>query len=356
VAKTKKKTKKTRVGFIGAGGISRTHMGYLADMEDVELVAVADISETALEQCSETYGFSNCFTDYKKMLKMKEIDAVTVGTPNGMHHQPTIDALKAGKDVMVEKPMAMTAEEAAEMIKAARKAKQMLVIGFQHRFSAEAQMLKRSIDQGEFGHIIYARCLALRRRGIPNWGVFGRKDLQGGGPLIDIGVHMIEAAHYLMGSPQPVSAFGSAYTYMGNKPSKTACSWPDWDHKTYTVEDLAIGMIRFDNGATLSVEASFAAHIGKEEWTFSLMGEKGGGQFRPPMIFKDEAGTMVNLEPGFLPKTDEFQVKMRHFIECVQTRKPSEAPGEHGLLVQQMLNGIYRSAELGREVALEPLV
>ena len=350
----KKSTGKTKVGFIGGGGISRHHMKYLAQMDDVELVAVADVSEDALEQCSREFGFSHCFTDYRDLLKIKGIKAVTVGTPNAVHHQPTIDALKAGKDVMVEKPMAMTPEEASEMVRTARKHKRLLVIGFQHRFSAAAQMLKRSIGQGIFGDIMYARCLALRRRGIPNWGVFGRKDLQGGGALIDIGVHMIETAHYLMGSPQPISASGSTYTYMGTKPSETVCPWPDWDYKTYTVEDLAVGMVRFDNGATLSIEASFAAHIGQGEWTFSLMGEKGGGQFSPPMIFKDEAGTMVNLTPD-LPKYDEFERKMRHFVECVQTREPSDAPGEHGLLVQQILNGIYRSAEAGREIAIEPM-
>lgn len=352
----KQKTGKTRIGFIGGGGISRHHMKYLSEMADVELAAVADISEGALERCSQEFSISNCFTDYRDMLKIKDIQAVTVGTPNAAHHGPTIDALNAGKDVLVEKPMAMTPEEATDMVRTARKKKRLLVIGFQHRFSAAAQMLKRSIDHGAFGNVLYARCLALRRRGIPNWGVFGRKDLQGGGPLIDIGVHMIEAAHYLMGSPQPVSAYGSAYTYLGDRPCDAACSWPDWDHKTYTVEDLAVGMVRFANGATLSVEASFAAHIGKGEWTFSLMGERGGGQFNPPMIFKDEAGTMVNLTPDFLPKYDEFQHKLRHFVDCVQTRSPSDAPGEHGVLVQQILNGIYQSADMGREVKIKKLV
>ncbi|MBT5876814.1 MAG: Gfo/Idh/MocA family oxidoreductase [Candidatus Latescibacteria bacterium] len=350
------KKRKTKIGFIGGGGISRHHMKYLAEMDDVELVGVADVSEDALGLCSEQFGFSNCFTDYKDLLKIKDLQAVTVGTPNGMHHQPTLDALNAGKDVLVEKPMAMSPAEATEMVKAARKKKRLLVIGFQHRFSAAAQMLKRSIDDDQFGNVMYARCLALRRRGIPNWGVFGRKDLQGGGALIDIGVHMIEAAHYLMGSPQPVSAFGSSYTYIGDKPSDTVSSWPNWDYKSYNVEDLAVGMVRFDNGATLSVEASFAAHIGKDEWTFTLMGDKGGGQFNPPMIFKDESDTMVNLSPEFLPNTDEFRHKLRHFVDCVQTGNPSDAPGEHGLLVQQILNGIYESADTGHEVKIKKLV
>lgn len=345
--------KKTRVGFIGGGAISRTHMHYLSKMDDVELVAVADINEQALERCSKEFGFSYCFGDYKELLKIKDIQAVTVGTPNFAHHQPTIDALRAGKDVLVEKPMAISAHQAAEMVRTAKRNRRLLVIGFQYRFSPAARMLKRSIDQGLFGKVLYARCQALRRRGIPNWGVFGRKDLQGGGPLIDIGVHMIEVAHYLMGAPKPIAAYGSTYTYLGNTASDTVSSWPHWDYKTYTVEDLAVGFVRFANGATLCVEACFAGHIGKGEFTFTLMGEKGGGQFDPPMMFKDEAGTMVNLTPDYLPDDDPFQYKMRHFIQCVQTRAPSEAPGEHGLLVQQILDGIYRSAEIGREVRIE---
>ena len=344
--------KKVRMGFIGGGGISRTHMRYLAEMEDVELLAVADVSQPALEQCREAHGFEHCFTDYRKLLKVDGLDAVSVCTPNSMHHRPTVEALKAGLDVMVEKPMAMNAKEAGEMVRTAEERGRLLVIGFQHRFRSNAQMLKRSIDSGVFGKVLYARCQALRRRGIPNWGVFGRKELQGGGPMIDIGVHIMEVAHYLMGAPKPVSAFGSTYTYLGDRKSSVVSSWPDWDHKTYTVEDLAVGMIRFDNGATLTVESTFAAHLEHDVFDFVLMGEKAGGRFDPPMIFKDEADTMVNLAPGFLPNDDCFEYKMRHFIDCVRTGKPSQAPGEHGLLVQQMLDGIYKSAETGREVRI----
>ena len=345
--------KKTRVGFIGGGGIGRTHMRHLSKFDDVELVAVADISENALDLCREQFGLKHCCTDYRELLEIEEIDAVTVCTPNALHHQPTIDALRAGVAVMVEKPMAMNAKEAAEMVATAEETGRLLVIGFQYRFRSNAQMLKRSIDKGIFGKVLYARCQALRRRGIPNWGVFGRKDLQGGGPMIDIGVHIVEVAHYLMGSPKPVAAFGSTYTYLGDRKSNVVSQWPHWDYKTYTVEDLAVGMVRFDNGATLTVESTFAAHIEKGAFNFVLMGEKAGAQFDPPMIFKDEADTMVNLTPDFLPNDDYFEFKMRHFIDCVRTGKPSQAPGEHGLLVQQILDGIYRSAETGREVRIE---
>ena len=177
--------KKVRVGFIGSGGIARHHMGLLAKFDDVEIVAASDVSEPALKMVEEQFGIKKTFTDYKEMLKDVKLDAIDVCTPNYLHAQPSIDALNKGLTVIVEKPMAMNAKEAQAMVDAAKKNDQLLVIGFQYRYSSEAQAIKRYIDAGEFGKVLYARCKALRRRGIPNWGVFTRKDLQGGGPWID---------------------------------------------------------------------------------------------------------------------------------------------------------------------------
>ena len=348
-----KKSKPTilRVGFIGAGGIAGTHMRYLKEMADVQLVAASDVSAAALDSVKANHGVETVYEDWKAMLAAEKLDAVSVCTPNGLHAPATIDALNAGCHVLVEKPLAMDAKEGRKMIAAAEANDRKLIIAFQWRFHATTQMLRRASAAGIFGKILYTRCQALRRRGIPNWGVFGRKDLQGGGPLIDIGVHNMEMAHYVMGSPEPVSAAGSIYTYMGNKPCAADCSWPDWDHKTYTVEDLAVGHIRFANGATMHLEASFAMH-GENEWNFTFMGEKGGGQFAPAKIYRDEAGTMFDCTPAFEAKTDMFAIKMRNFVDTVLYNKPTEAPAEAGLMVQKMIDGIYRSAEKGREVKI----
>jgi predicted dehydrogenase len=142
---------------------------------------------------------------------------------------------------------------------------------------------------------------------------------------------------------------------LGDKPSAVTSQWPGWDHKTYTVEDLAIGQIRFDNGAILQIEASFAAHIERDVWNFSLMGDKGGAQWDPPTIFTDRAGTMVNSAPGFLPEAgfqELFTAKLRNFADHVLHGKPTAAPAEAGLAVQKILDGVYRSAEAGKEVAI----
>ncbi len=341
-----------RLGIIGAGGIAHAHIASIKKVAGVEVVAVADISEKALASMKEKFGVRT-YADFKEMLaKEKDLDAVSVCTPNGLHAENTIAALQAGRHVIVEKPMAMSAKEGQAMVDAAKKAGKQLVVGFQYRFDGKTQVIKRQIDSGVFGKPLYVRCQALRRRGIPNWGVFGRKDLQGGGPMIDIGVHVMEMAHFVLGSPRPIAASGNVWTYLGDKPMEALTGWANWDYKSYTVEDLAVGLIRFDNGAMLSIEASFAAHIEKDVWNFTLMGEKGGASWDPCMIFKDEHGYMFNETPAYVGSENIFDAKMRHFVEVCRDGATNISTGEQGLAVQKMLNGVYDSAAKGGEVAL----
>jgi predicted dehydrogenase len=351
------KGKKFRVAIIGCGGISRLHMAAFKKMPDVEIVAGVDILPERVKSFQEKWGVAKMYSDWKKMLKEIQPDAVSVCTPNGVHAAPVIDAANAGCHVITEKPMAMNPGECEKMIAAVKKAKKKLSVGFQYRYHPNTQFLRRARDNGEFGDIMFVKCQALRRRGIPNWGVFGQKKLQGGGPMIDIGVHVIEMAHYFMGSPKPVAASGNTWTYMGNKPSTVLSSWPNWDYKTYTVEDLAIGQIRFENGAILQIEASFVAHIEKDIWNFTFMGTKGGGQWDPPMTCTDRNDTMINSTPFFVGGDTTFDnlfnLKLRNWVDGCTKGTPLEAPGEAGLAVQKILDGVYRSAEAGKEVTIK---
>ena len=349
-------SKNLRIAFIGAGGIAGTHMRYLQTMPDVAIVAAADVSEASLEAKKRDFGIQSTYTDYEKMLTEIQPDAVSVCTPNRLHAPCTIAALEAGADVLVEKPLAMNAIEGQQMVDTANRQGKKLVIGFQHRYEAKTNFLKKLVDGEVLGRILYGRVQALRRRGIPNWGVFGRKDLQGGGPLIDIGVHVLETAHFVMGAPKPIAATGVTHTYLGNKPSTVISQSPNWDHENYTVEDLAVGHIRFEDGSSLSIEASFAAHIEKNEWNFTLMGENGGATWDPPQVFTDAHDHMVNGSPHFLPsgrQADPFLKKMRNFVEHVLYDQPTMAPAEHGLMVQKMLDAIYKSAEKAEEVVID---
>ena len=356
-AKKSYKGDKLRVAIIGCGGISEVHIRSFQKMPEVELVAGVDIKPERLKVMEEKFAFTKLYTDWKKMLKEIKPDAVSVCTPNAVHAPAVIDACNAGAHVITEKPMAMTPAECEKMIAAAAKAKKKLAVGFQYRYHPATKFLTQAREDGAFGKVMFVKCQALRRRGIPNWGVFGRKELQGGGPMIDIGVHVIEMAHYVMGSPRPVAAAGNTWTYMGKKPSTVQSMWPGWDHKTYTVEDLAIGHVRFDNGAVMQIESSFVAHIPKDVWNFQLMGEKGGCTWDPPQIFTDQAGHMINSTPGYLsPKSDFeslFMVKLQNWVDGILKGTPLDAPGEAGLAVQKILDGIYRAADAGKEVTIK---
>ena len=347
-----------KIGIIGTGGIAATQMKALATRKDTQVVALADVNQAVLDQRGEAFGVAARYTDFRQMLRNEDLDAVSICTPNLQHAEAAIAALKSGRHVLCEKPMAHTAAAAKRMVDTAEQTGRKLVIGFQYRFNPRTQFLRNAVANGELGAIRFGRVQALRRRGIPNWGVFGRKELQGGGPLIDIGVHVLEMTHYTMGSPRPVSASADLFTYLGNLPSDRVQSvWKGWDHTTYTVEDLAVGRIRFDNGAVLHIESSFAAHIEKDLFNFELMGELGGCTWDPVRIHRDEGGYMVDKVPGWLsPRQgwqDMFDAKMHAFVDHVLYDRPNIAPAVDGLAVQQMLDALYRSAERGgKEVSI----
>ncbi len=354
----KRVTKRLRWAFIGTGGISGTHIGAIRQIPEIEIVAGCDIKPDRQVWFKQQPGCQNAstYTDYKEMLKKEKIDVVDVCTPNGVHCPAAIAALQAGCHVIVEKPMAMDPAECAKMCAAAKKAKKALVCGFQQRYNSNTEMCVRAREAGLLGDIMFVKVHALRRRGIPNWGVFGQKKLQGGGPMIDIGVHMIESAHYAMGEPNPIAASGMTWTYMGDQPSQVVCPWPNWDYKTYTVEDLAVGQVRFDNGAIMQIESSFCAHIEKEIHYWEIMGTKGGFNSLNSTLYTDMAGTMLNAQAGFLPDTGwdgVFVRKIQNLVDHILRKTPLRAPGEEGMKVQKIIDGIYRSAaKKGAEVKI----
>ncbi len=352
------KGKKLRVAIIGCGGIAQTHLKAFREIPEVEIVAGVDIKRDRLDIIRDTWGLPEeaLFTDWKEMLRKIKPDAVDVCTPNGVHCAPVVDACKAGCHAFVEKPMAMTPAECEQMIAAAKKSNVKLSVGFQWRYHPKTTALINARNKGQFGNIMAVKCQALRRRGIPNWGVFGQTELQGGGPMIDIGVHILVCAYAFMGSPRPVAASGNTWTYMGNKASKTRNAWPGWDHKTYTVEDLAVGQIRFENGAILQIESSFIAHIEKNDvFNFTAMGEKAGCSWDTTEIFTDMNDLMVNATPTFVGDGSWlvlFKAKLQNWVDGCRKGTKLVASGEDGLAVQKMLDGIYRSAEAGKEVTI----
>lgn len=348
--------KKVRLGIIGTGGIANgAHLpGYAKIPDECEIFAMCDIDPKALNGTAEKYPAPHLFEDYKKMLEMPEIDAVSVCTPNYVHFQPTIDSLNAGKHVLCEKPIAMNAIQAAEMVATARRAGKILQIGYNQRFLPTNQTLKKFIDAGELGEIYYAHAEAMRIRGIPGWGVFIDKSKQGGGPLIDIGVHMLDLTLWLMGHPKPTFASGITYQKFGKRDDIVGFMG-QWDYKNFTVEDMAAALIRFDNGATVVLESSFVANIKEEKMNVTLLGTEGGAQCFPANITQERHRSVFNFSPQ-VPGGNNINThyaEMKSFVECVRDGKEPLVTGEHGLMVAQIIDALYKSSEVGHEVAIE---
>ena len=349
--------KKIKIGVIGTGGIANgAHLpGYAQIPDECEVIAICDVLPAALNSTALKYpDIKHKLKDYKKLLEIDEIDGVSVCTPNFAHHQITIDALKAGKNVLCEKPIAMNAQQGAEMVAAARKSKKILQIGFNSRFAPNNQTLKRFIDAGEIGDIYWARAQALRVRGIPGWGVFIEKDKQGGGPLIDIGVHILDLTLWFMGHPKPTHASGVTYQKFGKRDDILGFMG-QWDTAKFTVEDMASALIRFDNGATIMLEASFVANLKAEAHNATLLGTDGGAETNPLSITQERNKSLFTFEPK-VPggnSLNTHHAEMKAFVECIRDKKQPLVTGEHGVMVAQIMDAIYKSAEVGHEVEIE---
>ncbi|HLV80091.1 MAG TPA: Gfo/Idh/MocA family oxidoreductase [Chthonomonadaceae bacterium] len=349
--------KKVRIGVIGTGGIANgAHLpGYSQIPDECEIYALCDIDPAALKRTVEKYPVpaSHQFEDYRKMLELPELDAVSVCTPNYVHYQPTVDALNAGKNVLCEKPIAMNAKEATEMVRTARRQGKILQVGYNSRFAPTNQVLKRFVDAGELGDIYYARAQALRVRGIPGWGVFIDKSKQGGGPIIDIGVHILDLTLWLMGHPRPTAVSGVTYQKFGKRDDVVGFMG-QWDYKNFTVEDMAAGLVRFENGATVVLESSFVANLKEEVHNTTLLGTKGGATTSPLSITQERHKSVFTYEPQIPNKNiNTHYAEMKAFVECVRDKKEPLVTGEHGLMVAQIVDALYKSAEEGREVPVE---
>jgi len=348
-----KRTGKLKVGIIGSGGIGQgVHLpGWQRLKGDgVEVVAVCDINKSVGQEAARKFDVPKVYTDYRQMLREQQLDIVDVCTPNAFHKGPTVAALQAGAHVIVEKPMAMTVAECKAMNAAAKSARRKLMVAQNARFETSSQAMRKFVDSGGLGEVYYARASALRRRGIPGWGVFTNKALQGGGPMIDIGVHILDLTLWLMGFPEPAYVSGVTYTKIGTR--KGVGGMGDWDPKTYTVEDLASGLVRMKNGASILIEASFALNVPQDEFRTMVCGTKGGLCSSPLTFIEENYDNILNATPQFLGQVQSHAEELRCFVEAIRKDLPSPVPGEQALITQKILTGIYESAEKGREVRI----
>lgn len=356
---------KLRAGVIGLG-MGCNHVRGYRKHPDVELVAVADVDPERLQQRgANDLKVPACYSTAEEMLEKEKLDIVSVAVPNFVHKDLTIKALKAGANVLCEKPMAMNEREAVEMMECARKCGRKLGINFSYRFLNQSREMKKIVDNGGVGEIYYAQTNWFRRKGIPGLkqgnfnspGAAGRwffdKEMSGGGPLIDLGVHRLDFCLWMMGYPEPEWVMGSTYDKLG--PGIAAET-----NNHFTVEDLASAMIRFKNGATLQIVASWASHVKEQElMNARLLGTKGGllqfninegYEFRIQHYF-DLAGQAYDSSPHNLPQED-YLGSYYAFADAVAKDKPFLVKMEEGVMVMRILDAIYASAKTGAPVKL----
>ena len=374
---------KLKIGIVGCGFIAnRKHLPMLLLHNDVEVVAFCDIIKESAEASAKQFCTADAkvYENYQALVARKDIDIVHVCTPNSTHSEISVAALQSGKHVMCEKPMAKTAAEAKAMLDAAKASGKKLTIGYQNRFRTDSQFIKKLCDQGDLGDIYLGKAFATRRRGVPIWGVFMNKALQGGGPLIDLGTHALDLTLWMMDNYEPVSALGSTYDKIG-KLGSPANGMGLWDPEKYEVEDSAFGMVKFKNGATVVLEASWAINmIVSNEAMTMLCGTKGGADMFPatgPIVrvadFQSAEGLHVRVNGenagklfiqnyamgaefiGSGEKREDFaggKLEMTTWLNAIRNDTDVVVKPEQAYTVTRILEAIYQSAASGKLVEL----
>ena len=376
-------SKKLKIGIIGCGFIANgKHLPSLSLFDDVEVVAFCDLIPDRAQFSADKYGAPDALvcTDYKDVLARQDIDVIHVCTPNVSHAEITVAALNSGKHVMCEKPMAINAAEARAMLDAAHATGKKLTIGYQNRFREDSLFMKSLCDNGELGDIYFAKAFATRRRGVPTWGVFMDKAKQGGGPLIDLGTHALDLTLWMMQNYEPVSVLGSTFDMIGQMGSPANSMGP-WKPEEYEVEDSAFGFVKFKNGATVMLEASWAINmiISNEAMTL-LCGTKAGADMFPPtgpvvrtaefqsapdyhvrvngeyggkLFVQNYAMGQAFLGGGFKEDFAGGYKEMQAWLNSVRNDAELVVKPEQAYTVTRILEAIYQSAQSGAEVKFD---
>lgn len=350
-------TKTLKVGIIGVGGIAHIHIPGWQASEYAELVAGCDINPTVLQEWGQKGEITKLSTDPADLFDDPEIDIIDVCTPNMYHTEQVVAALEAGKHVICEKPLAPTPDDIRRMIAARDGAGKLLMTAQHFRFRGVSQAMKQEIETGVLGDVYHARSWMLRRGGLPVRPGFIFKKNSGGGPCIDIGVHILDLTLWLMGHPKPVAVSGVARAALAHHEGafsawRRASVPPEMD-----VEDFAAAFIRFENGATLILEVSWLLHhnTAGEAAKVWLYGTEGGCEWPEAAFYESNYATRQLYNRTLQLTKDAMEP---HALECAEFARavaeglPSPVPAEQSLYVQIILDGIYRSQEAGREVEI----
>ncbi len=350
-----------RVGVVGLGFAGETHTKAYQQIPGVEVVALAGLERDKLEALGAEYGVPNLYDNYEELIARDDLDIVSVCVPNYLHAPIAIAALEGGRHVLCEKPLARSGEEAAAIVEAARRAKRVLHVAFNHRMRGDVQVLKGYVDAGKLGRIYHAKASWMRRRGIPGLGSwFTSKEMAGGGPLIDLGVHVLDMALYLLGEPSVLAVSAATYAEHGPRGQGGGAGQKFHVGSTFEVEDLATAFLRLADGRTLLLEASWATHSSAgDDFGVTLYGTDGGAEISVKnytwedtlRIYTDVADVPAEVRPQ-LRKGEGHLGIVRNFIAAIREGSWIAHSGVEGLRRAYIIDACYASAQQGREIAL----
>lgn len=339
-----------KIAIIGAGQVARkSHLKYYQMMEHVKVAAVCDTNLETAKRTALEFGIPDYYSSHMEMLEQVKPNAVSVCVPNKFHCAVTCDALEHGCHVLCEKPPAIGAGEVIKMWNTAQRTGRKLTFGFHLRHAEPVSILKRMIEAGGLGTIYSAEAEWVRRRGIPGWGNFTSKEIQGGGPLIDIGIHMLDAAVYLMDYPKIDYVCATASNRIGICGGTGLMG--SWDGSRFTVEDGLFGFIKFTGGSSLSLKTSFALNIAeKERKNIRLYADQCGASVFPLELYGEKDGRQINTAYPFEETKDWHYDCIRNFTDSINGRADLVVTAEQAVYVQKLTDSLYQSAESGKPV------
>lgn len=333
--------KKIKIALIGAGFIADYHARGLQTIPNVEIVAVVSKSSGNAQKFAEKYHIKKAITDISTLIPDDGLDAVIISTPNRFHAPFATEFLKNGKDVFLEKPMAMNADEGLQIATMAKKHGQLVMVGHMWRFDTDTRYIKETVDSGILGKIFKTKGYGIHE----NWGPSGwftKKELAGGGALADMGVHAIDAVRYILGDPKPIKVYARISTQFGD----------------YDVDDTGILIITWDNGTESIVESGWwQPHMDGPEASTALFGTQGYANLFPTFLKLKNGETMEKIEIDLPKKEDHcdqiiYTKQMEHFVHCIKTREEPVPGIREGQMVLNIVDAAYRSALTGEVVNL----
>jgi predicted dehydrogenase len=331
---------KTKIAVIGLGGVAQLiHLPLINKINNAEIKAVAEINKSRLNTIADKFSVKERYTDFRELLSDKEIEAVIIATPTSTHKEVAVECLKAGKDILVEKPLARSYEEAVPIVEAARKYNKKIMVGMNLRYRPDAMILKSLLNSGEIGTPYYVKCSWVRRQSSSEkW--FTTKQESGGGVIIDLGILLLDLSLWLLDYP-PVETV-STHNYYSDSGS---------------VEDTSVSLIRCANNSVLNIETSWSLPLEKDQFFLQVYAENGSASINPFRITKKNEDQFLDLTPAQSGKPTNLFKKsylneLKSFIGAVRGLNPVFSSGEEALLRMKVLDAMYKSAKTKNEVKI----